>query len=73
MTPKRLVLATSVLALVAISGPALAGTIMSDQRPHQARLVGTHEVRQPENAFASEMPAQPIEQHRYHGGPKQDY
>jgi hypothetical protein len=70
---RPLVLATSLMALVAISGQAHAGTTISDKRywPREARLSSETVVRQPENAFGSAMvPSAETAGRRYSGGPK---
>jgi hypothetical protein len=72
---KPLILATSMMALVAISGHAYAGTTISDKRywPSEARLSQTV-VRQPESGFGAAM-AQFTETvgHRHGGSPKYAY
>jgi hypothetical protein len=69
---KPLILATSMMTLVAISGHAYAGTAISDKRywPSEAMLSSQTVVRQPESAFGSAM-AQftGTVGHRYRGGP----
>jgi hypothetical protein len=71
---KPMILATSMMALVAVSGHAYAGTTISDKRywPSEARLSQTV-VRQPESAFGAAM-AQLTVGHRHGGGgPKSAY
>jgi hypothetical protein len=70
---KPLILATSVMALVAISGSAYAGATISDKRywPSEARLSSQTVVQRPQSAFGAAM-AQFTETvgRRYSGGPK---
>ena len=77
MNTKHLVLATSMMALVAMSGQAYAGTTISDSRywPSAASSVEQHPGQRAENAFASlEAPrASQAPERSYHGGPKTDY
>jgi hypothetical protein len=76
MIAKSLVLATSMLALVTISGQALAGTRGPHKRHslNEAQPLSAGVVRQPENAFALLTPPQTSGyiEHRYQGGPKSD-
>jgi hypothetical protein len=76
MTAKSLLLATSMLTLVAISGQALAATQVSHRRHSQneAQQQSADVVQQPENAFDSLMTSQATDHanHRYEGGPKSD-
>jgi hypothetical protein len=77
MNTKHLVLATSMMVLVAMSGQASAGTTISDTRywPSAASSVEQYPVQRAENAFASvETPhASQAPERSYHGGPKTDY
>jgi hypothetical protein len=70
---KPLISATSMMALVAISGHAYAGATISDRRywPSEARFSSQTVVRQPQSAFGAAM-AQFTETvgRRYSGGPK---
>jgi hypothetical protein len=74
MNTKRLVLAASMVAIVATAGQATARTVAHEQyRPSEAAPMS--EAQRPANAFDtfdSTMPSQAIEQttHRYEGGPK---
>jgi hypothetical protein len=73
LATKSLVLATSMIALIAISGEAYAGATISDKRywPSEARLSSQTVVRQPENAFgAVGAPSIETAGRRYSGGPK---
>jgi hypothetical protein len=75
MITKALVLATSMIALVAISGQASAGVTISDKRywPSEARTQTG--VAHPSKAIGSSMPQISIVDngHRYHGGPKSSH
>jgi hypothetical protein len=77
MNTKHLVLATSMMALVAMSAQASAGTAISDTRywPSEASSVEQYPVQRAENAFASvETPhASQAPERSYHGGPKVNY
>jgi len=77
MNTKHIVLATSMMVLVAMSGQASAGTTISDTRywPSEASSVEQYPVQRAENAFASvETPrASQAPERSYHGGPKTDY
>ena len=69
---KPLILATSMMALVALSSQAYAGTTISDKRywPNEARPSSQTVVSRPENAFdAMAQSTQTVGPH-YHGGPK---
>ena len=73
---RPLILATSMMTLVAISGHAYAGTTISDKRywPSEARLPTQTVVRQPESAFGSAMlQFTGTVGRRYSGGPKSTY
>jgi hypothetical protein len=74
MIAKSLVLATSMLALVTISGQALAGAQIPNKRHslNEAQPPSADVVRQPEAAFDLLTPPQTSGQHRYQGGPKSD-
>jgi hypothetical protein len=70
---KPLILATSMVALAALSSQAYAGATISDRRywPSEARLSSQTVVRQPENAFdAAVAPFIQTVGRRYSGGPK---
>jgi len=77
MNTKHLVLATSMMVLVAMSGQAYAGTTISDTRywPSEASSVEQHPGQRAENAFASiETPrASQAPERSYQGGPKVNY
>jgi hypothetical protein len=73
---KPLILAASMMGLVAISGHAYAGTTVSDKRywPGEVRLSSQTVVRQPENALGSVMARSTgTVARRYSGGPKSNY
>jgi hypothetical protein len=70
---KNLTLAASMMMLVAISGPAIAGTAA----PHahhwpEATSASSRQALQAFDAFNPAMATQPVEPnaHRYEGGPK---
>jgi hypothetical protein len=73
---KPLILATSMMALVAISSHAYAGATVSDKRywPSEARVSSQTVVRQPQSAFGAAMAqfSETVER-RYSGGPKSAY
>jgi hypothetical protein len=75
MTTKRLVLATSMLVLVAMSAQAYAGETISDKRywPSEASSVDQYAVQRAENAFDSAAMPRGVEAgaQSYHGGPKE--
>jgi hypothetical protein len=77
MNTKHLVLATSMMVFVAMSGQAYAGTTISDTRywPSAASSVEQNPVQRAENAFASlEAPrASQAPERSYQGGPKVNY
>ena len=59
MTTKRFILATSMIMFVTMSGPANAGTTISDLRywPSEVNSTGQNEVQRPENvAHLAETP-----------------
>jgi hypothetical protein len=68
MTKKTLALAASIMALVAISGPAFAGTTRANASPETVSLQASRAFR----ASHAAMQADPavINTHPYHGGPK---
>jgi hypothetical protein len=73
---KPLILATSIMALVALSSHAYAGATVSDKRywPSEARLSSQTVVRQPESAFdAAGAQFTQTAGRRYGGGPKSSY
>jgi hypothetical protein len=74
MITKRFVLAASMMALVAMSGQAFAGTTISDTRywPSEASSAAQNAVQRPENAFDSAATPRGIEatERSYQGGPK---
>ena len=76
MTATRLVLATSMIAFITMSGQAYAGTTISDTRywPSEVRAADQNAVavQRPENAFASAETPRAIEAagRSYQGGPK---
>jgi hypothetical protein len=74
MIAKSFVLAASMLALVTISGQALAGTQIPNKRHslNAAQSPSAGAVQQPETAFDMLTPPQTSGQHRYQGGPKSD-
>ena len=77
MKTRRIVLATSMMVLVAISGQAYAGTTISDTRywPSEASSADQNPVQRAESAFASAETSRPdqVTERSYQGGPKVDY
>jgi hypothetical protein len=77
MITKRFVLATSMMALVAMSGQAYAGTTISDTRywPSEVSSANQYAAQRTENAFYSaEMPrAIEVARPAYRGGPKESF
>ena len=77
MKTRRIVLATSMMVLVAISGQAYAGTTISDTRywPSEASSADQNPVQRAESAFASAETsrADQVTERSYQGGPKVDY
>ncbi|MEA2918406.1 MAG: hypothetical protein QOJ15_10487 [Bradyrhizobium sp.] len=77
MNTKHLVLATSMMVLVAMSGQAYAGTTISDTRywPSAASSVEQYPVQRAVNVIASvETPrANQAPDWSYQGGPKVNY
>ena len=76
MNTKNFVLVTSIVALVAMSGHAHAGTTISDKRywPSEVNTADQTTVQHPENAFALARTPEGIEATgpRYQGGPKEN-
>ena len=74
MNTKHLVVATSMMMLVAMSGQAYAGLTISDQRywPSEVSSARQNAVQRPENAFALTQTPQGIAatDRPYDGGPK---
>jgi hypothetical protein len=74
MNGKHLVLATSMMVLVAMSGQAYAGTTISDARywPSEASSAESNPVQRAANAFDSVTTprANQAADWSYHGGPK---
>jgi hypothetical protein len=71
MTKKHLALATSLMALVAISGPAFAGTTKANARPETAGLSNVQSARVFRASHAAmQTQTAAINTHPYHGGPK---
>jgi P pilus assembly chaperone PapD len=74
MNKKHLVLATSMMVLVATSGQAYAGTTISDTRywPSEASSAESIPAQRAENAFAlvAAPQANQAGDWSYHGGPK---
>jgi hypothetical protein len=74
MSTKRFVQAAAVMAFIAISGQAYAGTTISDTRywPSEASSAGQNAVQRPENAFyfARRPQATVTTAPFYQGGPK---
>ena len=74
MITKHLVLATSMMMLVAMSGQAYAGITISDKRywPSEVSAVHQNAIQRPENAFASTTrpPENEATDRPYEGGPK---
>jgi hypothetical protein len=71
MTKKNLALAASLMALVAISGPAFAGTAKANasfKTASSAALQGAPAFRASHAAMQTETTV--INTHPYHGGPK---
>jgi hypothetical protein len=74
MIAKRFVLATSIMVFVAMSGQAVAGVTISDERywPNEVNSADLNAVHRAENGAYSAMMLQGIEASRqsYRGGPK---
>lgn len=71
MTKKNIALSASLMALVAISGPAFAGATKANPKTEIAAPSGTQAARS-FNASHAAMTTEPavINTHPYHGGPK---
>jgi hypothetical protein len=71
MTRKNIALAASLLALVAISGPAFAGTAKANAWHETAGLSDGQSARAFSDSHASmQTETAVINTHPYHGGPK---
>jgi hypothetical protein len=74
MITKRFVVAASMMAFIAMSGQAYAGTTISDKRywPSENSAADQNAVQRPENAFDSAEKPRGIEVtgRSYNGGPK---
>jgi hypothetical protein len=76
MITKRLVLATSMVAFVAMSGQGYAGTTISDKRYWPSEVgPAQNAVQRPENAYDLTETPRGIEAtgQSYQGGPKGNY
>jgi hypothetical protein len=75
MNGKHLILATSMMVLVAMSGQAYAGTTISDTRYWPSEASEQHPVQRAANAFASVATPRADQNSgwSYQGGPKDSY